>query len=169
MPWEEDFMQFINNADDGRNIVANEFTVKISALPTGINQSATISPYATFIDLHCAEDIQTLANYNYSASNDFVWSLESCGDVTLRIEVGEYSLRKTYSGRKGFALFLSDFRDGRRIFSPDEFPEQASQLRNASVKAIDVNYKITGQRPVIQTLTAVPLSPPQKVMACWST
>ncbi|MCK5667095.1 MAG: hypothetical protein KAI17_26595, partial [Thiotrichaceae bacterium] len=87
---------------------------------------------------------------------------------TLRIEVGEYSLRKTYSGRKGFALFLVDFRDGRHIFRPNDFPEQASQLKNASVKAIDVNYKITGQRPVIQVLTSVPLSPPKQVMACWS-
>jgi len=167
VPWETDFIKFINSADEGRSIVASEYTVKISALPTGINQSATISPYATYIDLHCAEDVQTLANYNYSASNDFVWSLEKCGDVTLRIEVGEYSLRKTYPGRKGFSSFLADFRDGRRIFSPDDFPEQASQLKNASVKAIDVNYKITGQRPVIQMLTAVPLSPPQQVMACW--
>lgn len=168
LPWETKFISFINNADDGRSIVANEFTVKISALPTGINQTATISPFATYIDLHCADEVQTLANYNYSASNDFIWSLEKCGDVTLRIEVGEYSLRKTYSGRKGFALFLADFRDGRHIFNAKDFPDQESQLNNASVKAIDVNYKISGQRPVIRMLTAVPLSPPTKVMACWS-
>jgi type VI secretion system protein ImpL len=168
MPWETDFIRYINNADEGRNIVANEFTVKISALPTGINQSSTISPFATYIDLYCADEVQTLSNYNYSATNDFVWSLEKCGDVTLRIEVGEYSLQKTYAGRKGFSLFLADFRDGRRIFSPDDFPDHASQLRNASVKAIDVNYKIKGQRPVIQMLTAVPLTPPQQVVTCWS-
>ena len=168
LPWETDFISFVNNADDGRSIVANEFTVKISALPTGINQSATISPFATYIDLHCADEVQTLANYNYSASNDFIWSLEKCGDVTLRVEVGEYSLRKTYTGRKGFALFLADFRDGRHIFKPSDFPDHESQLKNSSVKAIDVNYKISGQRPVIKMLTAVPLSPPKQVMACWS-
>ena len=168
LSWQPEFIRFINDADEGRNIVAGEFTVKISALPTGINQSSSISPYATYLDLHCADDVQTLGNYNYSASNDFIWSLEKCGDVTLRIEVGEYSLRKTYAGRKGFALFLSDFTDGRKIFIPSDFPEQASQLANSSVKAIDVNYKIKGQRPVIQMLTAVPLSPPKQVIACWS-
>jgi len=168
LPWETDFITFINNADDGKGIVAGEFTVKISALPTGVNQSATISPYATYLDLHCADDVQTLANYNYSASKDFIWSIEKCGFVTLRIEVGEYSLRKTYSGRKGFSLFLSEFRDGRHVFKPEDFPEQASQLTNSSVKAIDVNYKITGQRPVIQMLTAVPLAPPKQVMTCWA-
>lgn len=168
LSWESNFMSFINNADEGRSIVANEFTVKIGALPTGINQSATISPFATYVDLHCADAVQTLANYNYSASNDFIWSLEKCGDVTLRIELGEYSLRKTYSGRKGFSLFLADFIDGRHIFKPEDFPEQASQLINSSVKAIDVNYTIKGQGPVIQMLTAVPLSPPKQVIACWS-
>ena len=168
MPWESDFMRFVNNADSGRIIVANEFTVRISALPTGINQSATISPYATYLDLHCADGIQTLANYNYTASNDFVWSLSQCGNTSLRIEVGEYSLQKDYKGRKGFAKFLADFRDGRRVFNVDEFPENASKLRNASVTTIDVQYKITGQAPVIQMLKSVPLAPPKQAIACWS-
>ena len=168
LPWEDEFITFVNNADDGKSIVAGEFTVKVSALPTGVNQSATISPYATYLDLHCADDVQTLANYNYSASKDFVWSIEKCGLATLRIEVGEYSLRKTYPGRKGFSLFLADFRDGRHVFKAEDFPEQLSQLENASVKAIDVNYKISGQGPVIKMLTAVPLSPPKQVMACWA-
>lgn len=168
MPWDSDFMRFLNNADEGRIIVANEFTVRIGALPTGINQSATISPYATYLDLHCADGIQTLANYNYTASTDFVWSLSKCGNTSLRIEVGEYSLQKDYKGRKGFAKFLADFRDGRHVFRVEEFPEHASKLRNASVTTIDVQYKITGQGPVIQMLKSVPLSPPKQAVACWS-
>ena len=168
MPWKDDFMQFINNADDGRLIVGSEFTVHISALPTGINQSAKISPYATYLDLHCADGVQTLANYNYSASNDFKWSLRKCGNVTLRIEVGEYSLRKEYTGRKGFSKFLADFRDGRRVFSVDEFPENVAKLKNESVKAIDVHYRITGQEPVIQMLKSVPLAPPKEAIECWA-
>lgn len=168
MPWQTDFMQFINNADEGRLIVGSEFTVHISALPTGINQSAKISPYATYLDLHCADGVQTLANYNYSASNDFKWSLSKCGNVTLRIEVGEYSLRKEYNGRKGFSRFLADFSDGRRVFTVDEFPENVAKLKNESVQAIDVHYRITGQEPVIQMLKSVPLSPPKEAIVCWS-
>lgn len=167
MNWEPDFIKYVNDADSGRQIVGGEFTVNISALPTGINQSAQISPYATFIDLHCADGVQTLANYNYSASNEFKWALNTCGDVTLRIEVGQYSLRKQYTGQKGFSKFLADFRDGRRIFTVDEFPEFASQLRNERVQAIDVNYEIKGQEPVIQMLQSVPLNPPREAIACW--
>ena len=161
-------MSFLNNANAGRQIVDGVFEVKINALPTGINQSAKISPYATFIDLHCAEGVQTLANYNYSASNTFKWSLAECGDVSLRIEVGEYSLRKIYEGQKGFANFLADFRDGRRIFSVKEFPEFRSALQNESVSAIDVNYEFRGQKPVIQMINAVPLAAPGIAAACWT-
>ena len=86
----------------------------------------------------------------------------------MRIEVGEYSLKKDYKGRKGFAKFLADFRDGRRVFDVDEFPENESKLRNASVKSIDVQYEIKGQGPVIQMLKSVPLTPPRQAIACWS-
>ena len=86
----------------------------------------------------------------------------------LRIEVGEYSLRKEYTGRKGFSKFLADFRDGRRVFSVDEFPENVAKLKNESVKAIDVHYRITGQEPVIQMLKSVPLAPPKEAIECWA-
>ncbi len=167
LDWSPEFLEFVNAADSGRKIVAGEFQVNISALPTGINQSAAISPYATFVDLHCADGVQTLANYNFYASSEFKWSLSKCGDTTLRIEVGEYSLRKLYNGQKGFSKFLADFRDGRRIFTVKEFPEFESQLRTERVQAIDVNYEIKGQEPVIQMLESVPLRPPVNVVSCW--
>lgn len=166
--WEEEFIKYINNSDEGRSVVGSDFIVKVEALPTGINQGATISPYATYLDLHCADGVQTLANYNYSAAKNFNWSLKNCGDATLRIEVGEYTLRIQYKGRKGFSKFLADFRDGRRIFAADEFPEYASQLRNESVRSIDVNYKFFGQEPVIQALSTVSLYPPRDAIACWA-
>jgi type VI secretion system protein ImpL len=167
LDWEPSFIEFVNNADHGRKIVAGEFVVKIGTLPTGINQSARISPFATYIDLHCADGVQTLANYNYYTSRDFNWALRTCGDTILRIELGEYSLRKQYLGQKGFSKFLAEFRDGRRIFTLQDFPDLASQLRNEKVQAIDVNYEISGQEPVIQMLEAVPLDPPYKVVSCW--
>ena len=166
--WDEGFLKYINNSDEGRSIVAGEFVVKIEALPTGINQGATISPYATYVDLHCADGVQTLANYNYSAAKDFKWSLKNCGDTTLRIEAGEYTLKVQYKGRKGFSKFLADFRDGRRIFNAEEFPNYASQLKNESVRALDVNYKFSGQEPVIKMLSSVSLYPPREAVVCWA-
>ncbi len=165
--WAPEFMDFINEAAAGRYIVGSDFSVKINALPTGVNQNAKISPYATFLTLHCADGVQELANYNYPGSTEFKWSLETCGDTTLQVELGHVTLRKQYLGPKGFSKFLADFRDGRRIFVAEEFPAQVSQLKNENVLAVDVNYEIFGQKPVIQMLDSVPLQAPQRITYCW--
>ena len=165
--WSEDFLEFVNKASVGRSLVGTEFDVNINTLPTGVNIEAAISPYATFLELHCANGVQSLANYNYSDSRVFKWSLETCGDVSLQIDIGHISLRKQYNGPKGFSRFLSDFRDGRRVFEYSEFPNQASLLRKESVEAIDVNYEFTNQEPVLRVLNSVSLEPPTNITQCW--
>ncbi len=166
--WAPEFMNFINEAAAGRYIVGSQFSVRLNALPTGVNQDANISPYATFLTLHCADGVQELANYNYPGSTEFNWSLETCGDTTLQIELGHITLRKQYPGPKGFGKFLDDFRDGRRIFVAKDFPEtQRKLLKNEGVLAVDVNYEIFGQGPVIQMLDAVPMQAPPRATYCW--
>jgi len=171
--WGDDFMKFVNKASLGRKTVGSEFNVSIKALPTGANPpSATISPSATFLTLHCADGVQELANYNYTISKDFKWSLENCDSVSLQIDIGHIRLRKDYGSeenRFGFSEFLKDFHDGRRVFSLKDFPEQeAVKLANEGVETIDVNYKFKGHKPVVRLLTNAPLKPPAKVAMCWN-
>ncbi|MBL1275608.1 MAG: hypothetical protein COB30_005945 [Ectothiorhodospiraceae bacterium] len=165
--WTPNFLDFINKAAAGRYIVGSKFSVKMNALPTGVNQNASISPYATFLTLHCADGVQELANYNYPGSTEFNWSLETCGATTLQIEIGHVTLRKQYKGPKGFSRFLNDFKDGRRIFVSSEFPDQEKQLENEGVLAVDVNYEIFGQEPIIQMLENAPMNAPQRATYCW--
>lgn len=164
---EETFLDVINKASNGAFVVGNEFIVSMNALPSGTNPDAEASPYATFIDLHCSEGTQTMANYNYPTQHDFNWSLEKCGDVTLRIDIGQLMLTKNYNGVKGFGKFLTDFHDGRRVFTPADFPNHQVQLDNLNVRYIDLNYEIRGQRPVVQTLDTVPLDLPATIAYCW--
>jgi len=176
--WTENFIDFVNRAASGRLIVGNEHVVKIKTLPTGVNQGAAISPYATYLTLHCADGVQKLANYNYTASQDFKWSLEKCGNVKLQIDIGHITLTKLYTGSKfdakdkkgikGFGEFLDDFRDGHYVFVVDDFPDvQKAQLLKQKVTTIDVNYEITDQEKVLQANKNVPLDLPQKASACW--
>lgn len=167
IPWNESFLDFINNGSVGKNLVNGEYTVKLSSLPTGVNHSAKMSPYSAILELRCADGAQTLANYNYNSSQEFIWSLEKCGDVTLNVSIGQITLRKEYKGEKGFPEFLSDFRDGHRVFVAEEFPDVLAQLKNIDVRAIDVNYEITGQQPVVQIMKTVPLNAPSEIVACW--
>jgi type VI secretion system protein ImpL len=168
IPWTEEFMTFANNGSVGKNLINGEYTVRIGSLPTGVNQTAQTSPYSTILDLRCASGVQTLANYNYNSTKEFKWSLEKCGDVSLSISIGQITLRKEYKGEKGFPEFLKEFRDGHRVYVvANEFPEYVQQLHNINVRAIDVNYEINGQEPLIDILNTAPLSAPTKVAACW--
>lgn len=168
IPWTEEFMRFANNGSVGKNLVNGEYTVRIGSLPTGVNQTAQTSPYSTILDVRCAGGVQTLANYNYNSTKEFKWSLEKCGDVSLSISIGQITLRKEYKGEKGFPEFLRAFRDGHRVFVvANEFPEYVQQLHNVNVRAIDVNYEINGQEPLVEILNTAPLSAPAKVAACW--
>jgi type VI secretion system protein ImpL len=163
----DDFYSVLNNASNGGIIVGNQFDVSIRTLPSGTNAGASIAPYATFLNLHCSDGVQTLANYNYPSERTFNWALEQCGDTSLTIEIGQMRLTKNYPGVKGFARFLDDFRDGRFLFSASDFPSSEAQLRQANVSQIDINYQIVGQRPLIQSLSTVPLSLPPQIASCW--
>jgi type VI secretion system protein ImpL len=167
IPWTTEFMEFANNGSVGRNLVNGEYTVRLSAFPTGVNQSASTSPYSAILNLQCADGVQTLPNYNYNAIKDFKWSLEKCGDVTLAVQIGQLTLRKEYKGEKAFPQFLTDFRDGHKVMVAEEFPDLQAQLRNLNVRAVDVNYQISGQDPLIQILRSVPLAAPSTVTTCW--
>jgi len=163
----EELLEVLNQAENGKFIVGNTFDVAINALPSGTNPGASIQPYATFVDLYCSDGTQTLANYNYPTQHTFKWALETCGDTTLRIEIGQLTLLKNYVGVKGFSKFLKEFQDGRHIFTSSDFPNQQAQLENSAVNFIDVNFEIRGQRPVIQMLESVPLQLPEVAAHCW--
>lgn len=163
----EELLEVLNQAENGKFIVGNSFDVMVNALPTGANPGARIQPYATFVDLYCSDGTQTLANYNYPTQHSFKWALETCGDTTLRIEIGQLTLMKNYVGVKGFSKFLEEFQDGRHIFSASDFPNQQAQLNNSDVSFIDVNFEIRGQKPVIQMLDSVPLQLPEMAAHCW--
>ncbi len=163
----EELLEVLNQAENGKFIVGNTFDIAINALPSGTNPGARIQPYATFVDLYCSDGTQTLANYNYPTQHKFKWALETCGDTTLRIEIGQLTLLKNYVGVKGFSKFLKEFQDGRHIFTSADFPNQQAQLENSAVNFIDVNFEIRGQRPVIQMLDSVPLQLPEMAAHCW--
>ncbi|MCJ8315115.1 MAG: hypothetical protein HRU38_23975, partial [Saccharospirillaceae bacterium] len=167
VPWDKNFIRYINEASAGRSLVGNEFKVKITTIPTGVNQSAAIAPYATFLELHCGDTQQSIANYNYTTTSEFTWSLENCGDTTLQIDIGHISLRKLYAGPTGFSQFLQEFRDGRHTFGAADFPDQESLLRKESVTAIDVKYQFQNHQSVLRVLDDVPLAPPEQVTQCW--
>ncbi|HEX7030853.1 MAG TPA: type VI secretion protein IcmF/TssM N-terminal domain-containing protein [Gammaproteobacteria bacterium] len=167
MAFTGNFLDFINDADVGRNLLGGEYVVSISGRPTGVNPEATVLPSSTVLQLECAAGPQTLTNLNFPVSRDFAWSLANCGDTTLTISIGRTTLTRAWPGEKGFPRFLNDFRDGSVTYPASAFPDDAAALAEMGITRVDVNFALSGQQPVQRMLAGVPLDLPEHAAMCW--
>jgi type VI secretion system protein ImpL len=87
--------------------------------------------------------------------------------VTLRIYFEGLTLTKKYSGHDGFPLFLADFKDGSKTFTPEDFPQAQGILKELNVSEIKVSYEITDSNPVIKLVEKVPRQTPTVIADCW--
>ncbi|HET7174394.1 MAG TPA: type VI secretion protein IcmF/TssM N-terminal domain-containing protein [Gammaproteobacteria bacterium] len=168
IPFDPSFMSFLNHALEGAQLVEGNQAVTLATLPTNVNTGAKILPSNVMLTLQCAAGMQELDNYNFKATQTFNWTVGGCGDTVLRIFVGPLVLTRVYSGLKGFPQFLDDFKDGEHVFGPEDFPDDREELEHDGVSAIRVRYAISGQKPVILALKAVPLEAPLEVAKCWA-
>ena len=168
IPFDPGFISYLNHSLEGAQLVDGTQAVAFSTLPTNVNTGAKILPSNVMLTLQCAAGVQELDNYNFKASQTFNWTVGGCGDTVLRIFLGPLVLTKVYAGLKGFPRFLDDFKDGEHLFGPEDFPDDREELIHDGVSAIRVRYAISGQKPVLLALKAVPLEAPQQVAECWA-
>ena len=168
IPFDPSFLGFLNRALEGAQLVEGNQAVTLATLPTNVNTGAKILPSNVMLTLQCASGMQELDNYNFKATQTFNWTVGGCGDTVLRIFIGPLVLTRVYSGLKGFPQFLDDFKDGEHVFGPEDFPDDREELEHDGVSAIRVRYAISGQKPVILALKAVPLEAPLEVAKCWA-
>lgn len=143
-----------------------EYLVKLKALPTDTNSEAKLIPHVTKLELACAEGTQLLENYNYPVNKTFVWSPRACGDVSLKIHIGDLVLEKKYTGFRPFAKFLKDFAKGQHTFYRKDFPAKIAALKRMDIEYIKVKYNISGGRPVISLLNMAAGNAPEVIIKC---
>ncbi len=165
--FEKDFFDYLTKAARTAKYVRETYTVTIIAEPTGANRDAAVQPHLTLLELQCAEGKISLENQQFKKSKTFHYSPQSCGDVTFKIEVGDIFLNKKYQGFDAFPKFLKDFEWGKRVFFPNEFPNQAQALRRIGIRYIAVRYKLQGHEPVLNLLRSAPGKVPQTIVKCW--
>lgn len=166
-PFTEALFPFLDEGARGAQEIQPEYKVTLSTIPTSVNTDAKEEPYATLLEVSCGSKQQTLANFNYAEEQVFDWKPDECGTTTLYIQFPGLELTRTYEGRLGFAKFLDDFRDGTRIFTPDDFPEAKKGLQGLGVTRIDVGYNFKGATPVVEILDIKPLNVPDTISDCW--
>jgi type VI secretion system protein ImpL len=164
---EPGFFSFLARGVKAARPVKSQYQVKISGLPTSANEDAQIPPHATLLELVCTEGSVLLENLNYPVQRVFNWFPQSECQVIFSIKIGSLTLVKKYTGPYSFPRFLSDFKGGRRSFSPADFPEHQGSLTRLGVKSISVKYEFSGSQEVIGLLGATPGRPPVEIAPCW--
>jgi len=171
LPFEPSFLSFLERGSQVQAAALSRqasYSVGIQALPTDANRSARIKPHATRLELVCGAAPQTLVNHNYPVGRTFTWSPESCGDLTLDIEIGDLLLTRRYPGPQALPEFLQAFPRGQRTFTPRDFPGARKALEQMGIDFIRVNYQFTGSGEVIRQSAAAASSPvPQTIARCW--
>lgn len=124
--------------------------LSLAASPIGVNPGAKARPFAAMLSIQCAQETLELSNLNIEASNTFEWKPSQCGEVILDIEIDNLILTKRYPGPLGLAMFLQEFKDGARVFTPADFPSAMTQLDQLGVREITLRYSMQGQNDVIK-------------------
>jgi type VI secretion system protein ImpL len=161
------FMDFISKGTAGRQKIQDNYAIKIKAYPVHINREAHPKPQSVVLTLSCGDASQSINNMNFPVHKTFKWSHKTCGDTTLRIKIGTLNLEKKYPGARGMISFLSDFSDGDRDFTPEDFPEQENGLKEMNVRNIRLKYNFEGHRALLELPEYAPLSAPPVITNCW--
>ncbi|WP_028321026.1 type VI secretion protein IcmF/TssM N-terminal domain-containing protein [Desulfatiglans anilini] len=167
IPFEGAFLSFLTRGARTARPIEQSYAVTIKGLPTDTNPEAHIRPHATRLELQCAAQTFSLANFHYPITEVFKWEPQNCGDVVFTIEVGTLSLVKIYTGNLAFAQFLRDFNRGERTFRPDEFPREASALKQMGISFIRARYQFSGHGAAVKLLAAGPGRAPRTIVRCW--
>ncbi|SMP73344.1 type VI secretion system protein ImpL [Desulfonatronum zhilinae] len=167
-PFRQDFLTFLDQGSVRRQQIQPKYVVPITTLPTNVNGEAKSEPYQTTLTLQCAAQPQILDNFNFPNSLDFAWEPATCDDVDLRIYFREATLSQTWPGEWGFRDFLRDFRAGRKVYTPDDFPQQKNILEGLDVRRIQVNYTMRNVDPVLAIQDLPPLRVPSQATYCYA-
>lgn len=120
------------------------YPIKITGLPTDLNQDASVNVVSTLLSVECSGETFRLHNLNFSVSGMLNWSSQTCGNTILEIRFPNFTLTKRYPFAEGFLVFARDFRHGTHIFTPSDFPADQDEIKQAGIKTILVRYQLSG-------------------------
>lgn len=100
-----------------------------------MNAEARERPNVTRFVLNCGTEKIELLNRNYPQEKVFLYKPQSCGEMTLSIEMPSFSLSKTFAS---FGEFLHYFQYGEVTLDAEDFPQQAESLKKAAIHSLRV-------------------------------
>ncbi len=172
IPFKSEYFNFIAmgkrwETESGGRIQSN-YVVDMVAFPTDVNIDARVKPHMTQLVVESAQGDMALVNRQYPIKEKFNWSPANSGNVTLQIMLGDITLTRKYTGYCAFGKFLSEFRNGKKIFTGVDFPEHAQEFYRMGIREIEVLYRFEPSqvRPIVRLLNSAPGRPPTNIISC---
>ncbi|WGK60103.1 type VI secretion protein IcmF/TssM N-terminal domain-containing protein [Pantoea sp. SS70] len=124
--------------------------LEVASLPATVPGGARLMPIGTRLDLHCARQSPYLESSNLLEKALFSASPGQCNAVTLTVSFPGAELKYRYEDDSAWSDFISDFTEGERLFSLDEFSSDHIQaLRDVAVDKVLVRFQLSGAEKVL--------------------
>ena len=164
-PFTTDFLSTLSRAE----IIAADppkdtFYVLLRSQPTLVNVDAKVRPDSTELTLQCQGRENRLVNRNYPRNEKFQYSAEECGAVSLELRFPAFTLTRSYAS---FTEFLRDFAYGERVFGPEDFPDEAEDMKNANLRQITVRILPDNVADVLRHTDNLPPELPDRITYVW--
>jgi len=163
LPFTNQFLKLLSKGEKLSIEHQSEYPVTIQTAPAEMNREATIRPHSNTLTMECAKEKTVLRNSNFLETAKFLWKPATCGDVSLEVAFADMTVTTSWTGKLGFARFLSDFSDGSKRFAITDFPDATGYLTSKDVTDINISYKIKGIEPVLKFLDRRPPEMPQVI------
>ena len=104
-----------------------------------------------------------MRNANYPNDAVFEFEPQNCGEGRISFSFPSLKLEYAYSD---FRALLEDFSLGERVFSPNDFPEQADRMERLRIHNVRVRLLADDAPKVLSAFTGE-LVVPTRIVSTW--
>ena len=158
---------FLNFMQEGKSAQANplreSYSVAIKTSAATINPDAAERLEYYEVSLTCRKGRQSVRNANYPNDAVFEFEPQNCGEGRISFSFPSLKLEYAYSD---FRALLEDFSLGERVFSPNDFPEQADRMERLRIHNVRVRLLADDAPKVLSAFTGE-LVVPTRIVSTW--
>ena len=149
-------------------IPKNEYKIKVITKPIKINKTSKIFPYKSDLKINCDDNIFKLSNYNYKAEKEFIWTPKSCKSVEINVFFDNIQLKKIYTGKDSFFLFLKDIGNNNLRLTTKNSVTNKSLMLDKGLQWVDLYYKLSNVKDILRINKQKNIKIPKLISQCKS-
>ena len=158
---------FLNFMQEGKSAQANplreSYSVTIKTSAAAINPDAAERLEYYEVSLSCRKGRQSVRNANYPNDAVFEFEPQNCGEGRIFFSFPSLKLEYAYTD---FRALLEDFSLGERVFSPNDFPEQADRMERLRIHNVRVRL-LADDAPRMLSAFSGELVVPTRIVSTW--